>query len=386
MTLLWVLIGLISLIVCAIILQTLMRQNNSTPPARAEFDITVYKDQLSELERDSQRGILSADLAAAARTEIERRILTLADVADATTKKNEGPNPSALSPVTIGLSLVAPSAALIAYIVMGAPQLPNLPYADRDIATETRQVVKQRQAEEMKVQAQRLVKHLKDEPDNLKGWMLLSEYYTNMGRTADALAAAQKAHDLAPNSPRVLLQYAEALIPTQNNIVSEKAHDLFSKTLAADPRNPRARYYLALAKAQANDVHGAIQDWVDLIAISPPSAPWLTAVHSQIVAASRELGVDPSSFKPSAEALAMEPPPSAPATPGPSRDDVEAARQMTPEERENMIRGMVQRLADRLEEHPHDPDGWRRLANAYRVLGENAKAAEADARARAVKR
>ena len=87
MTLLWVLIGLISLIVCAIILQTLMRQNNSTPPARAEFDITVYKDQLSELERDLQRGILSADLAAAARTEIERRILTLADVADATTKK-----------------------------------------------------------------------------------------------------------------------------------------------------------------------------------------------------------------------------------------------------------------------------------------------------------
>ena len=105
MTLLWVLIGLISLIVCAIILQTLMRQNNGTPPARAEFDITVYKDQLSELERDSQRGILSADLAAAARTEIERRILTLADVTDATTEKNEGPKPSALSPVTIGLSL-----------------------------------------------------------------------------------------------------------------------------------------------------------------------------------------------------------------------------------------------------------------------------------------
>ncbi len=45
-----------------------------------------------------------------------------------------------------------------------------------------------------------------------------------------------------------------------------------------------------------------------------------------------------------------------------------------------MIRDMVQRLADRLEEKPDDPEGWRRLANAYRVLGEDAKAAEADAR------
>ena len=51
-----------------------------------------------------------------------------------------------------------------------------------------------------------------------------------------------------------------------------------------------------------------------------------------------------------------------------------------------MIRGMVQRLADRLEENPNDPEGWRRLANAYRVLDENAKAAKADARAIAAKR
>ena len=59
---------------------------------------------------------------------------------------------------------------------------------------------------------------------------------------------------------------------------------------------------------------------------------------------------------------------------------------MTAEERQAMIRGMVQRLADRLEEKPDNPEGWRRLANAYRVLGEDAKAAEAEARAKAAKR
>ena len=386
MTLLWVLIGLISLIVCAVIFRTLVRQKNVAPLARAEFDVTVYKDQLLELDRDMQRGILNADEATAARTEIERRILTLADDVEATTKQAEELKPGALSPATIGLALITPSAALVAYIVIGTPELPNLPYAERDIAAETRQVAERRRAQETEALAQRLAKRLQTEPDNLQGWMLLSDHHAASGRTTEALTAIKKAHDLAPDNPYVLLQYAEALIPTQNNIVSAQASDLFNKALAADPRNPRARYYLALAKAQANDVRGAIQDWVDLISISPPDAPWLTTVRSQIVAASKELGVDPRSFEPSAAALAMGPSPSEPTAPGPSRQDVEAASQMTAEERQAMIRGMVQRLADRLEEKPDDPEGWRRLANAYRVLGEDAKAAEAEARAKAAKR
>ena len=386
MTLLWVLIGLVSLIVCAVIFRTLVRQKNVSPLARAEFDVTVYKDQLLELDRDMQRGILNADEATAARTEIERRILTLADDAEATTKQAEELKPGALSPATIGLALITPAAALVAYIVIGTPELPNLPYTERDIAAETRQVAERRRAQEMEALAQRLAKRLQTEPDNLLGWMLLSNYHATSGRTTEALTAIKKAHDLAPDNPYVLLQYAEALIPTQHNIVSAQANDLFNKALAADPRNPRARYYLALAKAQANDVRGAIQDWVDLISISPPDAPWLATVHSQIVAASKELGVDPLSFEPSAAALAMGPSPSEPTAPGPSRQDVEAASQMTAEERQAMIRGMVQRLADRLEEKPDDPEGWRRLANAYRVLGEDAKAAEAEARAKAAKR
>ena len=386
MTLLWVLIGLISLIVCAVIFRTLVRQKKVAPLARAEFDVTVYKDQLLELDRDMQRGILNADEATAARTEIERRILTLADDAEATTKQAEELKPGALSPTTIGLALITPSAALVAYIVIGTPELPNLPYAERDIAAETRQVAERRRAQELEVLAQRLAKRLQTEPDDLQGWILLSNYHATSGRTTEALTAIKKAHDLSPDNPYVLLQYAEALIPTQNNIVSAQASDLFNKALAADPRNPRARYYLALAKAQANNVRGAIQDWVDLISISPPDAPWLTTVRSQIIAASKELGVDPRSFEPSAAALAMGPSRSEPTAPGPSRQDVEAASQMTAEERQAMIRDMVQRLADRLEEKPDDPEGWRRLANAYRVLGEDAKAAEAEARAKAAKR
>ncbi len=386
MTLLWVLIGLISLIVSAVIFQTVAQRDNIVSLGRADFDVTVYKDQLSELDRDVERGILNGDEAAAARNEIERRILTRADAAKNADEETTKSKRDLLSPMAIGLSLVTPFAGLTAYMVMGKPELPNQPYAKRDIAAETRQMAEQRQAQEMEALAQHLAKRLEGEPDNLKGWILLSRSYATIGRAADSLDAIKKAYGLAPNNPSVLIQYAEALIPTQKNIVSAQANDLLRRTLAADPRNHRARYYLALAKAQASDVRGAIQDWIDLIVTSPPHAPWLTTVRSQIVNASTELGIDPNSFKPSAEALAIGPPPLAPAAPGPSLEDVEAARQLTVEERQDMIRGMVQRLADRLEENPDDSDGWRRLANAYRVLSEHAKAAEAEARAKAAER
>lgn len=55
---------------------------------------------------------------------------------------------------------------------------------------------------------------------------------------------------------------------------------------------------------------------------------------------------------------------------------------MKPEDRNQMIRGMVARLADRLKQDGNDVDGWERLLRAYMVLGERDKAHNAAADAR----
>ena len=65
--------------------------------------------------------------------------------------------------------------------------------------------------------------------------------------------------------------------------------------------------------------------------------------------------------------------------PGPTREDVEAAKKMSGEDRMAFIRSMVERLADRLKDEPNDIQGWRRLARAYKVLGETEKAKTAQA-------
>ena len=57
---------------------------------------------------------------------------------------------------------------------------------------------------------------------------------------------------------------------------------------------------------------------------------------------------------------------------------------MSADDQGEMIRGMVARLAERLEDEPGDLDGWLRLGRSYGVLGEPQKSRDAYAQAAAL--
>ena len=65
-------------------------------------------------------------------------------------------------------------------------------------------------------------------------------------------------------------------------MVTEDAVRAFESVLAQQPGEPRAQYYLGLARAQAGDDAGALERWRTLAASSPAGAPWLPTVHEQI--------------------------------------------------------------------------------------------------------
>jgi cytochrome c-type biogenesis protein CcmH len=87
-----------------------------------------------------------------------------------------------------------------------------------------------------------------------------------------------------------------------------------------------------------------------------------------------------------AKAAGLDPdiPPAPTGMPQPSREQQDAMASMTPEQRQQAIRGMVEGLAARMKENPQDRAGWLRLANAWKVLGENGSAADAYAKADAL--
>src|SRR5262249_47735029 len=94
---------------------------------------------------------------------------------------------------------------------------------------------------------------------------------------------------------------------------------------------------------------------------APEGAPWIGLVRQSLAR------IEESASAPSR---------------GPNAEDLAAASKLGPEQRDQMVRGMVERLATRLREDGSDVEGWLRLVRAYMVLGERerARAAAADAR------
>ncbi len=385
------------------------------PPAledRAAFDMTIFRDQLREVDIDHGRGLLSDEEAGAARLEIERRILHAADQSgirdDGSAKA-----PSKILPAVIAAAV--PAAAFALYFHLGSPDRPDLPHASRDIQARQAEVQGAPHQDRggqsagapqagMASLVQRLARRLKDNPTDVEGWLLLGRSYMSLERFEEARQAHAKARDSANGRLDVEVAYAEILILTSGMTVTEEARTILAAVSGQAPFEPKSRYYLALAKAQNGDLQTALRDWVDLIAISPNDAPWLPVVRDQISRAARELNVDPAELEPTGSArnlanrlaaarAASRQSPAAgeprggtrtetasAASPGPTQADVEAAKELSAEDREAFIRSMVDRLASRLRDEPNDADGWKRLLRAYRVLGETEKAARVEER------
>jgi cytochrome c-type biogenesis protein CcmH len=397
MTPFWAAVTIVTAIVVAGLLWALMRRS-AAAAGRLSYDINVYKDQLDEIEQELAQGLITDAEAEAARTEIERRILTAAEAG------GEG-KPDAPAPAGGGRLLVSavvivgiPALAFGLYARLGSPQYPNVPYAERQ-DTKPAAAEAQKAPDDIETLAARLAQRMEEDPGNLRGWLLLGRTYQTMDRDGDAVTAFRKAAELAPEDMTVATELAESLVLANERKVVAESRELFKSVLSSDARNPRARYYLALADAQDGNLKAALQGWIDLVAVSHGDAPWLGTVRQSIQNAAKELNVDPMTVEPTLTAKLLgpgkrpesqpTPPPSttgAPATaaPGPSREDMEAAQQMSAEDRNAMIRSMVERLAERMKDTPDDLAGWQRLARAYRVLGETEKAEEAEARIRAL--
>ncbi len=370
---LWVVLVLMLVVALIVVLFPQIRKRVRAPRSRRDYDVAVYADQLRELKTDVERGVLSADQETQARLEIERRVLD-ADVSKTILGKRSG------SPIfsAIGASILLafiPGFSLGVYLWRGSPDVPSQFAEIPPVAAET-----PGQAPEVGLAVEELAARLREQPENLDGWLLLGRSYITLGRHSEAVRAYRQAAELAPGDSSVHSRLGESMVMAAEGFVTPSAREVFEVELGIEPRDPAARYYVALAAAQDGRLQDAFDGWRELARDATDDAPWLGDVRERLIGLAGELGLEPD------EALAGVPVGPAPvqtAARGPSQEDIAAAAEMSPEDRQAMIRGMVEGLAARLEANPDDRDGWLRLARAYEVLGEAENAAGARARAEA---
>lgn len=337
-------------------------------PQEQDRELTVYKDQLAELEAERAQGLIAVEDADAARTELARRVLQRAE------RKHESAAPD-LADETLTLRRIAfisaaalPVIAIGVYLAIGSPGLPGRPYAARLNAPVNKSSMGDMVA---KVEA-----HLRNHPEDGKGWDVIAPVYMRMGNFGQAADAYERANRLLGESPKRLAGFARATIFIENGIVTEPARRAYEKLLAGDPDALEAQAWLAIAKEQDGDLAGAATDYRTLLDGAGAEPPWRALLEERLQAATARLQEAPRSGGPEAEGVDK---PSVPST----RDQANFHK-MTPEQREQFIQSMVDGLASRLKEDGKDLNGWMKLVRAYVVLGRKQEATSALADARSI--
>lgn len=343
----------------------------------AGFDVQVYKDQLNEVGRDLERGVISEIEAERSRIEVSRRLLAADRVA-----VGEAASMTRGGVVLAGLiAAAAIGSAFYLYTVLGAVNYPDLPLAARVAQADAARVARPDQvtAEEAAgpvtidptadpAHLQLMVKlreALALRPDDLQGHVLLARNEAALGDYRAAHRAQARILQIKGASAQAFdyADYADMQILAAAGYVSPEAERALSRALQLDPTNGTARYYSGLMFAQSGRPDLAFRLWRPLLEEGPPEAPWIEPVRQQIELVAADAGVNFTL----PEAIAL---------PGPDAGAVAAAGEMSAEERDEMVRGMVGRLADRLATEGGTPAEWARLISALGVLGDKAQASE----------
>ena len=389
----WIIVAMLSIGVGTVLGLTLMRGRVGDAPPAA-YDLQVYRDQLREVDRDTTRGVIGAEDAERLRAEISRKILA----ADAQLQAGgeSGGQPRMLGIVAAGMIVAAIAGGGVAlYSWNGAPGYRDLPMATRMAESDAARAERldQDAAEarfapqdpglpegtdaEYLALVERLRETVAERPDDRRGlrFLVRSEAALgNMGaaRKAQAQLIEAKGEDATATDYATL---AELMINAAGGYVSADAEAALRDALDREGQLPTARFYLGVYMAQVDRPDSAFRLWRDLLAESTPDAPWVAPIRSGIEDLAARAGVR----------YELPPRQAAPMAPsGPSAGDVEAAEDMDPEARREMIRGMVARLSDRLATEGGTAEDWARLINAYGVLGEAEQAGRIWAEAQSV--
>ncbi len=368
----WVAAGAIALIVAMTLIRAL-RKTGAIDLQAAHFDRQVYRDQLAEIERDLARGIIAGDEVVRLRSEVGRRLLT-ADRMDATTDMAQGGPASVI--VMAGLALLV-AAGFGGYAYLGQPGYTDLPLAARIVLAEERRADRASQSAMEAALPPRpplqtpdpeftaLVKQLRaavtGRPDDLQGQQLLARNEANLGNLTAAYTAQARVIALkgAVVTEGDLLTQATLMIQAADGQVSPEADVLLQKVLTRAPKNDTALFFTGISQMQVGRYDLAFRYWKEVMDTAPNDSPWRTEVRGRIESLAELAGVRyalPEAFV------------------GPDAAAVAAAEEMSPEDRQAMIRTMVEGLNDRLATEGGTAQEWARLIAALSNLGETERA------------
>jgi cytochrome c-type biogenesis protein CcmH len=350
----WLIVAVFCILTATVLLFGAVHLGRRATQGVRGVQVALYQDQRTEIQAEVARGVLSMAEAEVLETEVARRLLAAA-----------APRQLGRNRLTWGggvLALAVPVVALAVYLQVGSPALPDVPQAARLSAAERNN--------DLEAMVYKVERHLAAKPDDAAGWEILIPSYQSMGRHGDVAEAYRRLIAIKGPSAERYANLAEALMFAGNGLMPKEGVQAAEAARRIDPTHTKAGYYEALSLAQNGNTAEALLGFEALLASAPPDAPYRASVAREIA---RLKAAAPKAAAPKA---------AAPKAPPMSDEQLAAAQSQSSDERQQMIRGMVDGLAEKLKGEPRNLEGWLRLIRARVVLKDTNAARTALAGAR----
>ncbi len=258
--------ALLVLVILAILLPPLLRAPRTSPAInRREANLEIFRDQLSELERDRSEGSLAEADFEQAKSELQRRLLDEVQPETVLSRARGGRKTALVLLVTI------PLVAIAGYALLGNPQ------AMDKMHTQARM-----NPQEIEGMLGNLVEKLKKNPEDGKGWIMLARSYKALGRYAESAEAYSHGGALLDAEPSLLSDYAEVLGQLNGGRLDGKPGELIARALKIDPNEPQALFLAGAAATDRRDFPAVAEYWGRLLLQLAPDSEEAKSVEAAV--------------------------------------------------------------------------------------------------------
>jgi len=220
---------------------------------RKQANLAIFRDQLTELEREKSEGSLAESDFEQAKRELQRRLLEEVEPdAGVTTSGTHGPSRK----LAVAILVLLPVLAVLGYGMLGNP---NALDPTRTAAPQ------QMTPEQINDMVAKLAARMQADPDNMQGWLMLARSYKTMGRYAEAAEAYGKAEKVINDDPELLASYAETLAMAGGSGLTGKPSQLVERALKIDPQHPHSLFLAGAAAMEAGNNKKGIAYWEALL-------------------------------------------------------------------------------------------------------------------------
>ncbi|MEQ1602280.1 MAG: c-type cytochrome biogenesis protein CcmI [Methylophilaceae bacterium] len=260
----WIVVFVLLVLVLALLLPALFRPNVLVKTDANAEKRAIFRQQFEELAQDKGNGVLDEIQYALAKSDLERRLLTEADVVSqqATSVKPDK--------ILAGVILLAfPVLAILLYASLGNPLAIISPLTTSQTQTGVAHETTMADLEKMLATLQQ---KLEKNPQDAKGWTVLARSYMQLKRYAEAEQAYEKVTQLVKDDAQLYADYAEASALAAGSTLIGKPEALIQKALAIDPQHIKTLLLKGSLEFERKTYDQAIVDWESALKLLPADA------------------------------------------------------------------------------------------------------------------